>query len=208
MKAKFISRVLQIMNELGWDDTGSNAFIGSDKTKITEHIESVFVDAWRKAVKVLPKYYFKTVDFSQNTLTGDIANGTGSIELPDDFYLLRLFKMKGWHKAVEVLYDSSDSIASIQSNEYTRGNIVRPVCVKNTNGVKSVLEYYSLPKGFPHEVEAALYIPLIDPLSEDTVLDEKLFIPLAYLCASQVFYIYEKPDIAKVLEGLAVEISN
>ena len=48
MKAEFIGRVMQIMNELGWDDTESNAFIGSDTTKVKGNIESVFVDAWRR----------------------------------------------------------------------------------------------------------------------------------------------------------------
>ena len=58
MKAEFIQRVMQIMNELGWNDTQSGAFVGSDTTQVKEHIEAVFVDAWRKSVNVLPKTYF------------------------------------------------------------------------------------------------------------------------------------------------------
>lgn len=220
MKAEFISRVMQIMNELGWNDTESNAFIGSDTTKVKGHIESVFVDAWRKAVNIFPKTYFTIKDFADQKLVSDIPHGTGYIVLPEDFYSLVSFKMMGWQVAAEILIDSSDPIARIQANEYTRGNVVRPVCVKNHTDIeiqilddtqyilKDVLEYYSLPKGWKHEIEKALYIPMIEPLSDNTKLNEKLFIPLAYICASMVFYIFEKPDIAQVLESKATEINK
>jgi len=220
MKAEFISRVMQIMNEIGWNDTESNAFIGSDTTKVKKHIESVFVDAWRKAVNILPKTYFTIKDFTSNKLVGDFNTGLGYVILPDDFYTLYSFKMEGWQKAVETILDKSDPMASVQANEYTRGNFVRPVCLKDKTTikerindeyilvVKDILEYYSLPQGLKHKVEEALYIPLIAPLSDNTIINEKLFIPLAYLCASMVFYIFEKPDIAQVLENKANEINK
>lgn len=218
MKAEFISRVMQIMNELAWNDTESNAFIGSDTTKVKGHIESVFVDAWRKAVNLLPKTYFTIKKFSEQKMVPDIPLGTGYVVLPNDFYKLHSFKMRGWQVAAEILIDSSDPIARIQANEYARGNICRPVCVKNNKAIKErtgddyiypqkdVLEYYSVPVGSKQEIEEALYIPLISPLSDETKISEKLFIPLAYLCASMVFSIFEKPDIAQVLENKANEI--
>jgi len=201
---------MQIMNELGWNDAEADSFIGSDVTKLSGHIESVFIDSWRKAVNLFPKTYFKIKDFSTSELVSDINTGLGYLLLPSDFYSLYSFKMAGWQKAAETLLESSDSVASVQANEYTRGNIARPVCVKNTrlqdDDLVLVLEYYSLPKGKEHSVSHALYIPLIEPLSDHTQLNEKLFIPLAYLCASQVFSIFEKADIAKVLEAKAIEL--
>ncbi|MFT3994402.1 MAG: hypothetical protein QM660_08845 [Dysgonomonas sp.] len=218
MKAEFISSVMQIMNELGWNDTESNAFIGSDTTKVKGHIESVFVDAWRKAVNIFPKTYFTIKDFSVQKLVSDIPHGTGYIVLPEDFYSLVSFKMRGWQVSGETLIPSSDPIARVQANEYTRGNIVRPVCVLSNKAIKErqgdeyiytqkdVLEYYSVPVGSEQEIEEALYIPLSEPLSDNTKLNEKLFRPLAYICASMVFNIFEKQDIAKVLEAKATEI--
>jgi len=94
-RSQFISRLMQIMNELGWNDTESNAFIGSDTTKVKGHIESVFVDAWRKAVNILPKTYFTIKDFTSNKLVGDCNTGLGYVILPDDFYTLYSFKMEG-----------------------------------------------------------------------------------------------------------------
>lgn len=218
MKAEFISRVMQIMNELGWDDTESNAFVGSDTTKVIGHIEDVFVDAWRKAINLLPKTYFTIEDFSEQKMVPDIPLGMGYVVLPDDFYTLYSFKMFGWQVAVETLIDSSDPIARIQANEYTRGNICRPVCVKNTKAIKErvnddflftkkdVLEYYSVPVGSEQEIEEALYIPLISQLKENPEINEKLFVPLAYICASMVFSIFEKADISVQLEKTATEI--
>lgn len=219
MKAEFISRVMQIMNELGWNDTQSGAFVGSDTTQVKEHIEAVFVDAWRKAINLLPKTYFTIKDFSDHKMVSDIPLGTGYIILPSDFYKLYSFKMKGWQVAAETLIDSSDPIARLQANEYTRGNVVRPVCVKNSKGIKErvddevtitqkdVLEYYSVPVGSAQKLEDALYIPQIEPLKDNPKINEKLFVPLAYLCASMVFSIFEKADISQQLEKTATEIN-
>lgn len=209
---------MQIMNELGWNDTQSDAFVGSDTTKVMGHIEYVFVDAWRKAINLLPKTYFTIKDFSKEKLVTDIPLGVGYIVLPDDFYALYSFKMFGWQVAADMLIDSSDSIARIQANEYTRGNIVRPVCVKNNKSIKKrveddytysqkdVLEYYSVPVGSEQKIEEALYIPLISPLKDNPEINDKLFVPLAYICASMVFSIFEKTDISNQLEKTAIEI--
>lgn len=218
MKAEFIKRVMQIMNELGWNDTQSDAFVGSDTTKVIGHIEYVFVDAWRKAVNLLPKTYFTIKDFSKQKLVTDIPLGIGYIVLPEDFYALYSFKMMGWQVSADTLIDSADPIARVQANEYTRGSICRPVCVKNNKAIKErvnddfifpqkdVLEYYSVPVGSEQEIEEALYIPLISPLKDNPEINEKLFVPLAYICASMVFSIFEKTDISIQLEKTATEI--
>lgn len=220
MKAEFIQRVMQIMNELGWDNTESNAFIGSDTTKIEGHIEAVFVDAWRKAINILPKTYFTIKDFSEQKIVSDITNGIGYIVLPNDFYKLSSFKIKGWQTTVDTLIDNNDPLAKIQANEFTRGNICRPICIQNKITVQErqgdnivpvptdVIQYYSLPKGAKHEVEEALYIPIENTLNDQTKLTKNLFVPLAYICASMVFYIFEKQDIAQVLEKQATQINK
>lgn len=206
MKADFINRVMQVMNELGWNDSEGVTYIGSDTNKLSENIEIVFVDAWRRAVNILPKTYFNISDFSTSPIDSNTHDGTGRIILPADFYALFQFRMSGWRKAVETMIDFSDTVASVQANEFSRGNTVRPVCVRNFVNNAVVLEYYSLPKGIEHKVEKALYIPFIGYLSDATVILDKLFVPLAYLCAAQVYYLFEKPDIAQLLEQKSLEI--
>jgi hypothetical protein len=156
------------------------------------------------------------------SITPDLPNGTGYIVLPADFYLLTALKMKGWQKAVYEAAVENEKTASIQSNEWTRGSTIRPVCtisnklVKDTNEIKQVLNYYSLQKGLAsHTVEDALYVPVCKALKdiEDTDADpnplklsEQIIEPLAYLSASTVFTMFEKYEIAGALEKRAAEM--
>lgn len=220
MKTAFINRTMQIMNEMGWDNSHSEAFIGSDTTKVEEHIVSVFVDAWRKAVSLLPKTYFTIKDFTENNIESNTDSGTGRIILPDDYYTLFSFRMRGWQKSLNTCILTNDSIASIQANEYTRGNFMRPVAILNKSIIKRrdddgrnmlyetkhVLKYYSLPRGTEHVIEEAYYIPLMEPLNDETLISNDLFIPLAYLDASLVFSLFEKTDVAQVIEKTAIDL--
>ena len=220
MKDRFIARVMQIMNELGWEDRESEGFICSDGTKVKEHIESVFIDAWLLAVKLFPADWFACMDFSGCEIVSDPAQGTGYVILPGDFHRLVSFRLKGWRKAVTLLPDYNEALASIQANRYTRGNFYRPVCMKHTllivregefpedsmTELRQVLLYYSLPPGASHAVQEALYIPLATPLDEETQIKDNLFVPLAYLCASLVYSLMEKNQIAEELKKTALSI--
>lgn len=213
MKAAFIRRVMQIMNEAGWEEFEPDGFVGSDTTRIEKHVACVFVDAWRKAVNVLPVYYFSVKDFSGCELVGDFHTGCGYVVLPPDFYKLVRFKLARWLNPVSIAYSSSHPIAQMQGNEYVRGSVVRPVCLLKERFVAGgesalVLEYYSLPKGCDPVVEEALYIPLIGGIDEVDEVSERLCVPLAYLCAGLIYQIFEKPEIGEVLESRAIEISN
>jgi hypothetical protein len=218
-KRDYINRVLLIMNEAGMFDSMGNSILGADDTQVDRHIEGSYVDAWRRCVKVMPRAWFKNMSFSNATLHPDLPNGTGYVELPGDFYLLTRFRMNLWAKAVYIASIENEKTASIQSNEYTRGSTIRPVCTISNKEVssgviKEVLNYYSLPKGLSsHVVEEALYIPVCTPLNDPSItdntvldLDLQLVEPMAYMSASGVFTMFEKYDIAKALELRAAEM--
>jgi len=215
-KAEYINRVMLIMNESGLYDSSGNNLIGADIAQVDRHIEGSFVDAWRRCVKVMPRAWFRNDIFIDAKIVPDLDKGIGYIVLPDDFYLLTALKMKGWVKAVYECYIQNEKTASIQSNEYTRGSEIRPVCTVSNkyvdNKVKQVLNYYSLPKGLDkHEVTEAIYVPVCRPLNEyelndDLGLDAQILEPLAYLSASTVFTMFEKYDIAQSLEQRAIEM--
>jgi hypothetical protein len=224
---EYIERVRTIMNSADADLQGS-FLTGSEMPDISGLIAATFVPAWRRCVKVMPRIWFKNVSFSGQPRQAFLQAGTGYIELPDDFYLLTAFKMKGWKKAVGEASIEDALTASIQSNEYTRGSVVRPVCtvsVKITGtGIsgadvsgggyseKRVLNYYSLPRGLPtHEVEEAVYVPIhnsIQGLSDVHVLDinAQVLDTLSFLSAAMVFTILRKQDVAQTLEKMAVEM--
>lgn len=218
-KQEFINRVLLIMNEAGMIDAQGNQFTGADAAQVDRYIEGSYVDAWRRCVKVMPRSWFaNSIMPTADKHTPDLQAGTGYIELPKDFYLLSSFKMKGWQKAVHEAAIENERTSNIQSNEFTRGSSIRPVCTISLKQVSDkivqVLNYYSLPKGqTTHTVEEAIYVPVVKPLSELSTeeaenlnLNDQVAEPMAYLSASTVFTMFEKYDIAKALEQRAVEM--
>lgn len=200
------------MNELGWDDTFQGAFAGSDTTKVERQVEALFRDAWRAAVNLLPRNYFSSKSFKNSNLISDVSTGSGFVVIPNNFYVLLLFKMKGWKKPCFTAIEDNDAISAVQSNDFVRGNFCRPACTISENlKYGRILNYYSLPKGNKHVIEEALYIPLIDNIvnlndNTDLNLDERLYEPLQWINAGLVFSVFEKADIAKVANEKALEI--
>ena len=165
-KKEYIDRVLLIMNEANMSDTRSRLMlIGADTTQIDKQVERTYVDAWRRCVKVMPKTWFENKSFKNRAHVSKLEQGTGYVELPEDFYLLNIFKMEGWQKSVQEAIPNNEHVDAIQNNEYTRGSQIRPVGVIDVdeinNEMKRVLRYYSLPKGLSeHTVEKAIYVPI------------------------------------------------
>jgi hypothetical protein len=208
------------MNEAGMFDQAGNSYLGADTAQVDKHIEGSFVDAWRRCVKVMPRAWFKNKNFSGEGVVADLTNGTGYVILPADFYLLTLFKMEGWQKAVHEAYIENEKTSAVQSNEWTRGSTIRPVCTISNRpivenqvvNIKQVLNYYSLPKGLTeHKIVWAVYVPVCHSLktmadSDPLDLSDQIIEPLAYLSASTVFIMFEKYPIAEALEKRAVEM--
>ncbi len=218
-KADYIARVMLIMNEAGMIDKEGHSYIGAETAQIDRYIEGSYVDAWRRCASVMPRTWMgnKVLPTDGEKLVFDKITGVGYVVLPDDFYLLSKFKLQGWIKAVYEASIDNERVANIQSNPYTRGSTMRPVCVidnKQVDGVvRPVMMFYSLPRGIINRpsVEEAIYIPMCKPLKEmqddeEVGLDERIIEPMAYLSASTVFTLFEKYDIAKGLEQRVVEM--
>ena len=211
-KQDFIQRVLSILNEADIEASGV-MLTGADTTKISHYIEQLYPAAWRTAVSLFPRNWFKAKSFSDNIVEVDAPKGVGFVHLPDDFLTLSSFKMKGWDIACFDAQLENEQIMRKQSNEFTRGNPQRPVCVVGqVYGVYGdVMRYYSLPKSADakdHIVEQAFYIPNVRELADSPEIDERLFEPLAYLCASHTMTSFEKHDFSQALLGKAISIAN
>ena len=216
-KREYINRVLLIMNEAGMTDASGTPLLGADTAQVDRYIEGSFVDAWRTCVAVMPRIWFANKSFLNAAITSDAGRGTGYVVLPDDFYLLTSFKMKGWQKPAYEASVESEKVGAIQSNEYTRGSTIRPVCtitnkVLSGGNIGQVLNYYSLPRGqSEHIVEEAIYVPVGHPLKDveddsNLGIDARVLEPLAYLSAASVFTLFEKDAIAKSLTQRAIEM--
>jgi len=219
----FIARVMHLLNESDWNENVQDVFLGSDTAKVETHIRESFKDAWRKALSLFPHSLFMPLSFGSAEFTYSTSTGIGSVTLPNDYFTLSSFKFNLWQKpAFDVAYEGS-LLASIQANEYVRGNVCRPVLVyksvaSNDGGEltrSAIMLYYSLPKGLEKadiSIETALYIPALEslPAEVDTdarhiPVDSKLTEPLAYLTAALVALIFEKPNLAVAFEAKAVE---
>ncbi len=213
-KEAYISGVMRRLNELGWDDSFSNSFAGSNTTHVEQHVVHTFRDAWRKSVLLMPRHYFKTENFKNAALHYDVSTGVGLVVLPDDFYILSLFLMEGWKRKVFSAVEETSDTEAVQSNYYIRGNFCRPVCTMSIHPEYGrVLNYYSLPKGVEHKIEEASYVPLVEDITElngsDSInIDELLEEPLQWINASVVFDIFEKKEQSKLaLENATTIIS-
>ena len=214
-KQTFIARVKQIMNETSTNDFGS-VFLGSDTTRIEDQITSCYLDAWKYCADRLPRWWFNNATFNDATIVADLVHGTGLVVIPDDYYLLTSFKMKGWQKSVMEFAPATSFNYSVQNNIFTRGNVIRPFVILDTAMVgteqKKIARYYSLP--FPidaHEIEEAMYLPTptdIDTLADTDTLDfnDKAQEAVCYDCAKEVFVRLGNNDNAKAIEEAMKEI--
>ena len=217
-KQDYINRIMLIMNEAGSIDNSGLEMIGADVTQIDRYIEGSYIDAWRRCIKVMPRIWFKNKKLVTDTshLFPNLADGTGYVVLPADFYLLSKFQMLTWGKAVYEATVEDDHVAAVQNNEYTRGSQLRPVCTISTieteAGYNNILKYFSLKKGMSrHSVKEAMYVAVPTDLkdkspTDDLEISDQVAEPLCYLGASTVFTLLEKYDIAKALEARAAEM--
>lgn len=82
-------------------------------------------------------------------------NGTGYLPLPEDYFRLIHFRMKGWSRTVfEPIYDTDPRYRQ-QMNPTLRGGEAKPVVAICENAGR--LEYYSSSRGVHAEIEQAHY---------------------------------------------------
>lgn len=216
-KLELINRVMVIMNEASMTDREGQLIMGADNAQVDRYVESSFIDAWRRCITVMPKMWFGNKGFKSAEIVPDKLSGTGYVVLPEDYYLITEFKMKGWIKSLTEVSVKNDRNTNIQSNEHTRGSIYRPALLLGSreidDAIKPVLEYYSLPKGdgVTHEIETAIYIPVPGDLkeidiNEELPLKDQVLDPLAYLMASTVYTQFENYAFAEALEKKAAEM--
>ena len=210
-KSEYIDGVMARLNELSWDDSSSGMFLGGDVSKTERLVDSLFVDGWRRGVDLLPRHWFNQSSFVRSPHYADVASGTGFVVLPVDFYVLASFRMEGWRKGVFRAVEEDDTVLAVQSNEFVRGNVCRPVCTVCVHPVYGrVLKYYSLPRGTcEHVVAEAMYVGL--PGSLESVVESlgsQLVGALMWLNASVVLSVMEKVELGKVAEERALLSTN
>lgn len=212
-KKEYIEQVLRLLNEAGVLEREGFAFVGGDNSDVIKHVEGVYVYAWLKCLRIVPRTWLYVKDF--RSLPESFAEGYGCVELPDDFYELYSFRMRGWCCNVYVAEEEGSEVDLRQENVYARGTVNRPVCVvrKELRGgvMRNVLYYYGLPRGMNHEVERALYVPMCQSLEgqvDEVELegDLRMMPCLCWLGAAMVARIFQNENAAMLLEKEGVGV--
>lgn len=184
-----IQKVQLKMDEISPYDGGeviNNSFVGE-----------ILDDSATTLLLKLPTYLCNPVSMGIASGTSN-QDGTGYIELPDDFLRLVSFKMVEWSKSVTKPISEDHPKYNLQKISYLRGKPTKPVVVirndygDSTVAIQKILEYYSVVTS--HDIERAFYIKT--DVAEN--LPDNIIDALAYQCASDAFMIMEKPDQAKI----------
>ena len=211
------------MNEQGWSEPFAEVFAGTEMSNVESMIGRMYLPAWRKATKMLPRSYFNQTELPRGSLWHyyDGHKGTGCLLLPEDFYVLVIFQMRGWQKPVLEALEETDEVAAVQANEYVRGNKVFPVCTlcdyapvyegMPASDGRRMLKYYSVERNRAHHIDYGRYIALPeDPAAVadgfEMRLNELLYDPLGWIHAGMVFTVFEKYDQAKACDEKAVHV--
>lgn len=133
-------------------------------------------------------------------------DGSGYIELPDDFLPRVIIQMEGWQREVNQIIKEENPFYKQQKNLATRGGTAKPVCVLCKRGGKEILEYYSLPpKVRVHSAKIKLYQKKItidkSNLTEDLNINDRLLMAISYTVCKYINLSIGDPNLLNFLEG-------
>lgn len=148
-------------------------------------------EATMEMLRTAPLELLPLTDFSAGELA-DMGDGSGTVALPEGFVRLASFRMRGWLRPALRAIGTEGAAFARQLNRTTRGGIAKPVValVRDAGGMK--LRWFSLPPGWPRQVEAALCVVRMAP----TDLPDILADPLCWLTASMVLSVTGEPQAA------------
>ncbi len=202
---ELVDKVLMLLNEPGVEP--SITLLSEDTCALSDTVQQLLPDAVlfvqnNKAFGALnPKAC--SVAPSQITEHGD---GSGVIELPDDFVALVELHLDGWERSCTFLQPQGSALALAQGNKYTRAGRCKPVCVDGVNAQgKRVVNYYSLPVDKNVVVDKFVYEAVFNP-QEGLSCEQgnPLVWAVVYQCAGLVYNVFERRDSANAFMALAV----
>lgn len=202
------SRVRQLINET--DDDSAVTLLTDDTRSIDEHIDALMPDAVlfvqknKRAGVVNPK----SVDAGEVAIT-DNGDGTGFLELPDDFVSLVSFELDGWQRPCTKLYPAASAEARVQCNPYMRAGCCKPVCIEGISHLgKRLLCYYSLPHDVTPVVNRFVYEAVYNPQEGLLGTDVALHKAVVYQCVALLYGMFERGDNAGYFSGVAASLCN
>lgn len=170
------------------------------------YINGLLDESATNLLQIAPKHILP-VTKSLKTATQIGSGKTGFVQCDADYLRLYAFKMTEWEREINDPITVDDPLYKLQSNEYVRGGVAKPVVVISkryiTDAVYKVLEYYSVSS--VHTVDYFLYIA--ETAAEN--LDDSLYPSLTWICAAKILQNISQPELsAKAWEQAELCYSN
>lgn len=166
------------------------------------NIEDFLKDATSELLRSLPINAIPTISEIPTQNIHANIDGSGYIDLPNDFLRLVEFKMKDWQRSVfqPVVYGGRDY--NRQCNPNFRGGIAKPVvAIVPTTNTNKRLEYYSVVEK-THTVEKATYLKNSDPTEVPSILIDAL----SWLTASLILSVTGEVNLSTMARNRYAQI--
>jgi hypothetical protein len=191
------------------DENIDEGILSGDFTQLelNDIIRSRAVDAVRSIHEAAPSDMIEGIDMMDAQPAVFIhEDGSGYIELPDDFMRLVIFHLKTWKRPVVIPIVDTDPKYYLQKSRFTgiRGGTDKPVCAITTGeSGNKIMEFFSLAPGTTLEdmrVLKAFYLPL--PIIENDTIKvcKKLLAPVLYECAALTALSLKDANATKLFE--------
>lgn len=170
---------------------------------IVSRIEKFIVPCAEKLCKLVSLKYLSLsdLDLSQHPAVPN-EDGSGYIDLPQDFLRLAVFKMRLWRVPVFAAISDDSPLYAFQKLPNVRGGLVKPVVAVIPYGETLRLEYYSIPPHITeHEVEKAVYVKKPSLEGDNLDIDERLLDILCWFIARDVAVTFTDANRVKMIEG-------
>lgn len=194
IREQTIARALRCIDEIYPEDNEANG----PNFPLEEFID----EAGRRTLLTAPLHAIPSVKSLTECPLRPSADGSGEIDLPDDFLRLSRLLMDGWKRPVLVAIPEDHPAAARQYHPVTQGGTAKPVALLTHGGKR--LRYFSI-VGRDHRIIEGEYVAY-------SVLDDtypvRLIEVTAWKLAGLVLGVSNDPNGAQTAEARATELMS
>lgn len=163
---------------------------------VYSYINSHLAESANEVLMIAPLNHLIPTDITDNVEATPNDDGTGKIEIPEDYLRLYTLKMEDWAKPVHEAIGKGHPIYSQQFNKYTRGIPEKPVVVYSGTATTPYLNYYSVYTS--HEINELSYIPRFSEVNEYT---DKMSEAIALNTAKKVMEVFGNTEGVAIMQN-------
>lgn len=163
---------------------------------VYSYINSHLAESANEVLMIAPLNHLIPTDITDNVEATPNDDGTGKIEIPEDYLRLYTLKMEDWAKPVHEAIGKGHPIYSQQFNKYTRGIPEKPVVVYSGAVTTPYLNYYSVYTS--HEINELSYIPRFSEVNEYT---DKMSEAIALNTAKKVMEVFGNTEGVAIMQN-------